>query len=113
MKKKIIFMVINMNIGGTEKSLLSMIGEMDKGKWDVTILMLEKYGGFLEDIPKWVKVKWLEDYKEIKTFVQNPPITTVKRLFQEKHFIEGVSTAFYYGVSKVFKNLLIWYRYLL
>ena len=32
MKKKILFMVINMNIGGTEKALLTMLSEIDKTK---------------------------------------------------------------------------------
>ena len=32
MKKKILFMVINMNVGGTEKALLNMISEMSKEK---------------------------------------------------------------------------------
>ena len=39
-------MIINMNVGGTEKALLNMIAEMPKDQYDVTILMLEKYGGF-------------------------------------------------------------------
>ena len=52
MKKKIIFMIINMNVGGTEKALLNMISEIPKEKYDITILMLEKYGGFLNSIPR-------------------------------------------------------------
>lgn len=46
MKKKIIFMVINMNIGGTEKALLNMVAEIPKDKYDITILMLEEKGVF-------------------------------------------------------------------
>ena len=41
MKKKILFMVINMNIGGTEKALLTMLSEIYKEKYDVKVLMLE------------------------------------------------------------------------
>ncbi len=65
---KIIFMVINMNIGGTEKALLSMIREMDRTKWDITILMLEEYGGFLNKIPDWVSVKYVYEYKSLKSY---------------------------------------------
>lgn len=46
MKKKLLFMMINMNIGGTEKALLSMLSEIDSTEYEVTILMLEEYGGF-------------------------------------------------------------------
>ncbi|WP_243462874.1 hypothetical protein [Mesobacillus boroniphilus] len=44
-------MVINMNVGGTEKALLNMIDVMPEDKYEITILMLEKFGGFLNAIP--------------------------------------------------------------
>ena len=64
--KKVLFMLINMNVGGTEKALLNMIVEMPRDEFDITILMLEEYGGFLKDIPKNVKIKYLDYYDEIK-----------------------------------------------
>ena len=66
MKKKILFMVINMNVGGTEKALLTMLSEIDKEKYDVTVLMLEKDGDFLDEIPEWVNIKYLDGYEKIK-----------------------------------------------
>lgn len=39
--KKILFMCINMNVGGTEKALLNMLNEIDSSKYDVTLFMLE------------------------------------------------------------------------
>ena len=38
MKKKILFMVSSMNIGGVEKSLLSLLGVIPKDKYDITVL---------------------------------------------------------------------------
>lgn len=32
-------MIINMNVGGTERALLNMIAEMPKDKYDMTILL--------------------------------------------------------------------------
>lgn len=72
MKKKILFMVINMNIGGTEKALLTMLSEIDKERYDVTVLMLEQYGGFFKDIPDWVNIQYLDYYKEIKDIINKP-----------------------------------------
>ena len=60
--KKILFMCINMNIGGTEKALLTMLYEIDDSKYDITLLMLEEYGGFLNEIPSFVKVKYVDEY---------------------------------------------------
>ena len=49
-------MVSSMNIGGVEKSLLSLLSVIPKDKYDITILTLEKKGGFLDYIPSNIKV---------------------------------------------------------
>ena len=46
--KKILFVLSSMNIGGVEKSLLSLLSTFPKGKYNVTILLLNKKGGFLD-----------------------------------------------------------------
>ena len=61
-----------MNIGGTEKALLTMLSEIDKEKYDVTVLMLEEYGGFLTNIPEWVNIQYLKYYKDIKDIINKP-----------------------------------------
>ncbi|MBU3841898.1 MAG: glycosyltransferase [Candidatus Fusobacterium pullicola] len=73
MKKKILFMVISMNIGGVEKALLNMLKTMDSSQNEVTVLMLEKKGGFLNSLPDWVKVDELLYYKDIKEEFNKPP----------------------------------------
>lgn len=113
MKKKIIFMVINMNIGGTEKALLSMIDEVNKEEWEVTILTLERLGDFLDEIPKWVTVKEVEEYKDLKTYIQNPPLAMVKELIKEVDYCKALGLAYHYVVSKVAKNIMCLYKYLL
>ncbi|HBL05834.1 MAG TPA: glycosyltransferase, partial [Clostridium sp.] len=42
--KKVLFMLSSMNIGGVEKSLLSLLSVIPKDKYNVTILLLEKKG---------------------------------------------------------------------
>lgn len=44
--KRVLFMISSMNIGGVEKSLLSLLSVLPKDKYDVTVLMLEKKGDF-------------------------------------------------------------------
>ena len=39
-------MVSSMNIGGVEKSLISLLGVIPKDKYDITVLTLEKKGVF-------------------------------------------------------------------
>ncbi len=75
--KKILFMVSSMNIGGVEKSLLSLLSKIPKDKYEITLLLLEKKGGFLEQIPDWVKVEEASWFKEIKTIIMQSPQQTI------------------------------------
>lgn len=111
--KKILFMCINMNIGGTEKALLTMLNEIDDSKYDITLLMLEEYGGFLNEIPSFVKVKYVDEYKSIKPFVNEPPKILIKRLIKNKAYLTGLSTLLNYSISKITNNISYYYKYIL
>lgn len=111
--KKILFMCINMNIGGTEKALLTMLNEMDTSKYDITLLMLEKFGGFLNEIPSYVKVKYVDGFKEIKPFIKEPPQLLVKELIKSKKYFKGINTLLTYAISKITNNISFYYRYVL
>ena len=111
--KKVLFMCINMNIGGTEKALLTMLNEIDDSKYDITLLMLEEYGGFLNEIPSFVKVKYVDEYKSIKPFVNEPPKILIKRLIKNKAYLIGLSTLLNYSISKITNNISYYYKYIL
>ena len=106
-------MCINMNIGGTEKALLTMLNEIDDSKYDITLLMLEEYGGFLNEIPSFVKVKYVDEYKSIKPFVNEPPKILIKRLIRNKEYLTGLTTLSSYSISKITNNISYYYRYIL
>lgn len=111
--KKILFMLINMNVGGTEKALLNMIAEIPRDKFDITILMLEEYGGFLDDIPKEVKVKYLDYYNDIKDMLNNPPQQTAKELIKNGKLIKGINTLCSHFISKVKGERSNFFKYIL
>ncbi len=113
MKKKILFMVINMNIGGTEKALLTMLSEIDKEKYDVTVLMLEEYGGFLKDIPEWVNVQYLNYYKHIKGILNNPLHITALQQLKIGKISKTVSYLYLYLLSKINKDRSYIFKYIL
>ena len=52
MKKKILFVTPHMICGGVEKSLISIVNEIPKNEYEVTILMIKARGEFLPFIPK-------------------------------------------------------------
>ena len=111
--KKILFMCINMNIGGTEKALLTMLNEMDRRKYDITLFMLEEYGGFLNQIPDGIKVIYLKEYKTLKKFINDPPQLVAKELIKNRKVIKGLSVLFVYIISKLIKDISIYYKYIL
>lgn len=111
--KKILFMCINMNIGGTEKALLTMLNEMDRRKYDITLFMLEEYGGFLNQIPDGIKVMYLKEYKALKKFINDPPQLLAKELIKNRKVIGGLSLLVIYIISKLMKDISIYYKYIL
>ena len=111
--KKLLFMCISMNIGGTEKALLTMLNEMDRSKYEITLLMLEEYGGFLNQIPDGIKVMYLKEYKTLKKFINDPPQLVAKELIKNRKIIKGLSVLFVYIISKLMKDISIYYKYIL
>lgn len=111
--KKLLFMCINMNIGGTEKALLTMLNEIGSSKYDITLLMLEENGGFLNEIPNFVKIKYVNEYKDIKPLIKEPPKLLAKKLIENKKYSMGLSIFFNYGISKVTNNMSYYYKYIL
>lgn len=86
MKKKILFMVSSMNIGGVEKSLLSLLSVIPQKSYEITILMLEKKGGFLTSVPDWVKVEEATWFEKVKPVIMQPPKQTIKGYFQNGEY---------------------------
>lgn len=111
--KKILFMIINMNIGGTEKALLNMIAEMPRDRFDISILMLEEYGGFLEYIPKDINVRYLNCYKDIEYMLNNPPLQVCKYLIKKGRVIKGINILLMYIISKIKGERSNFFKYVL
>ena len=113
MKKKIIFMIINMNVGGTEKALLNMIEEIPKEKYDITILMLEEYGGFLNSIPSEVHVEYVKGYKYIKDVLNEPPHTVSLDFLKKGKIVKAFNIIFLHLLTKILKDRSIFFKYVL
>lgn len=111
--KKILFMITSMNIGGVEKSLLSLLAIMPREKYDITVLVLEKKGGFLEFMPDWVKVEEAAWFKKIKPIIMQPPQQTIKDYLRDKQFIKILLFTLAYFLSKLLGNRYIYYRQVL
>ncbi|PEI69652.1 glycosyl transferase [Bacillus wiedmannii] len=108
--KRVLFMVSSMNIGGVEKSLLSLLSVIPKEKYDVTVLMLEKRGGFLKQLPSWVKIEEVTWFENIKPKIMQPPKKTINEYFENTRYIKGLNFLLTYVVSKKLKDRYIFYK---
>lgn len=106
-------MLINMNIGGTEKALLNMISELPKDKFDISILLLEKYGGFMNLIPSEVKVSFLDGYKEMKTLMEKPAHKNAINFLKKGKVIKAFRLILIHLLSKLRKDRTLFYKYIL
>ena len=54
--KKILFVIYSMKYGGAERSLVNLLQELPADKYDVDLLLFQKQGDFLKQLPSWVHV---------------------------------------------------------
>lgn len=108
--KKILFMLSSMNIGGVEKSLLSLLSEMPKNEYEITVFLLEKKGGFLGHIPEGVKVEEAAWFKYVKPIIMQPPLQTIKNYFNNKQYLKIPTFVYSYFISKYFNNRYHYYK---
>lgn len=111
--KKVLFMIINMNVGGTEKALLNMISEMPRDKFEISILMLEKYGDFLNKIPRDINVEYLEGYNQLKSILNDPPQYSALELIKNGYFIKGINILLIHILTKILGQRNLFYKYVL
>ena len=108
--KQILFAVKNMNIGGVEKSLLSLLNTIDRSEYAVDLLLLEDYGGFMDAIPDWVNVIICKDYASIKDEVNLPPVQVIKAHLQNGRIGRAAKLAIAYAQTKLAKDYSFYYK---
>lgn len=108
--KKILFAVKNMNIGGVEKSLISLLNTIDYSKYQVDLLLLEEYGGFMKMIPQDVNVIICKEYLEIQDELNLPPIYVIKKHIKKRHILKAIYLSKGYILTKINKNYKFYYK---
>lgn len=101
--KKILFVVSNYySMGGIERSLDCLINELDKKKWDITVLSLRDDNNINRVIPN-VKIKHLSWYEEFKKDITTPFRTLLKDKFK-KNIKCGLALVFHKILSIITKD---------
>ena len=55
-RKKLLITAMSMNIGGAEKSLINLLNLLDYDKFDVDLLLFQRKGEFLPQVPEHVRI---------------------------------------------------------
>ena len=63
MRKKILFLIHTLGAGGAEKSLLTLIKNMDKQKYDITVMTIVDYGIYTDEVKKLNGIKYRYMFK--------------------------------------------------
>lgn len=71
--KKVLFVCASMKVGGAEKSLLNLLNILDYNKYSVDLVLLQKQGEFLNQIPQ--EVSQLDCGKRMKALYDKVPWT--------------------------------------
>lgn len=103
-KKKILFAINDMNIGGTEKSLLNLLSLLPADRYEVTVLMLEKSGGYLHHLPAHVLVETVGESGRIKKTADEPLTSQIKESIRKGKLMHALRLGRLYLSVKASKN---------
>lgn len=72
MKKKILFTLVDLNVGGVQKTLLNILNNIDYKMYDIDVMLIKKNNSLISMLPKEVNVLYVSDYVDIadkKSFI--------------------------------------------
>ena len=99
MKKRLLFVMESLGIGGAEKSLITLLSQLDYTKYEVDLFLFEQKGEFMSLLSK--EVNLLSTPKEFEAFIQNPISSFISLLKMKKlglllyKIIELINLSFY------------------
>ena len=111
--KRIFFLLYSMRVGGVEKALLGLLSIIPLDKYEVHVGLINKEGGFLNLLPKEVKIHEINCYKKYWQLIQNPPMIGIKRLIRQGNLIEAFVQLLIYIQYKIVPDRYWFYKYII
>ncbi|KIA88521.1 glycosyltransferase [Kaistella jeonii] len=104
MKKKILFVIPNLAVGGAEKSLVNLLNELNYAQYEVHLFMMAKTGLFISHLPKEVII--LPESSAYQIFSKRFPIALMTFLLQGnfKLFLNKIRFTFF---NRTIKNPIL------
>ena len=94
MKKKILFVMSQFNMGGIEKEMLCLFENFDKSKYDIELLLTGKGGQLESELPDFITVNYLD----------GDTTSHLIKLLKQGHFWSVAKRVYYYFRMKLAKN---------
>lgn len=99
-KKKILFTAHRMDIGGIEKSLLSLLHALDPDKYDIHLALIKPGGVFFSQLPPYVKVSYIPSLERLSDFIGSKGRYTLRNIARG-NVTHALSTVTRYSMAKM------------
>lgn len=125
--KKILFVIESLGGGGAEKVLTTIVKNLDRTKFEVTVLTVVETGVYVDEVKKYCRLKtMLPDYNALKSPIEKmkykikykfiysaKPESVYKKYVREQYdveiaFVEGYVTKFVMGSPNVNSKKICW-----
>lgn len=110
--KKEYYQLAAMNVGGVEKSWLSLIDTLQKDRCEIHLGLLNPTGGYMDSIPTFVKTHHVDCYGKYKSEFNDPPQFVLKGKLKKGKIIEAIILFFIYLHCKFSGSRYYLYKYL-
>ena len=112
--KNVLYILNYMNIGGTEKAFLNLVNTLPPDEYDITLLLLEKKGGFLDQVPERVHIVTLDNYLPgIKCEIMDPPTSVCRSYLKKGKLFSATGIFISHLLYKVTGNRTAYFRFVL
>lgn len=111
--KKVFFLLHSMNVGGVEKALLGLLSVLPLDQWEVHVGLIRVKGGFLDFLPKEVKVHEIGCYAKYLQLINDPPLSNIKQMLYKGKLMDAFMHSLLYVHFKLTSNRYWFYKYLL
>lgn len=119
MKKKVMFLIDILNIGGAETVLIHLLKNLDRKKNDITLILINDTGSLICQVPDDIRIRYLTHGNRFKKLsilcklMRWIPLQMFYRLYIPEHydieiaFLEGAATHMV-GSSGGFSKRIAW-----
>lgn len=113
MKKKILFLLYSMNVGGVEKSLINLLSVFPREKFDLHIGLVHLEGGLLESLPVDITIHTITDISNHWNELKEPPLHTIELYTRTGRLIKAFYALMAYLACKIKGNYMAWTHFIL